>query len=141
MQVKLRKEVCSAKLSAPACRNLSRIQVDRMCQELADRHTRLHVEAGPEVQASYGLERRAPASLSERIAAVDVYHVVTIGVERSYSKLIAEQSVVASREIEERADCRIRLTVIIAEVALVVAIGASQCASWPATASYWQTAC
>src|SRR5262245_59147229 len=106
-----------AELAASADRNFTRIQVDRMREKLADRNPALHVDVGADIQALKQLDVAA----AELIAAVDVDDVAAVGVERPDGELVAEQVEVAGGEVEQRADARVGLTVVIAQVTLEVA--------------------
>src|SRR5262249_3099684 len=54
------------------------------------------------------------------IAAIDVDDVTAVSVKRTDGKLIAKQIELALDEIEQRADARVCLTVVIAQVAFVI---------------------
>ena len=72
-----------------------------------------------EVQA---FELPTEALPAESVAPINIHDVAAVGVERPGFELIAEQIEIAPREIEERADGRIGLTVVVAEVAFEVAL-------------------
>src|SRR5215467_2119385 len=117
MQVQAREERRAAQLAAPAHRDLTRRGVDRVRQILADRHARLHVDARAQVQP---LQAVREALFAKGVAAVDVGDVPAVGVERADGELVAEQIELAGREVEQRADGRVRLAVVVAEVSFEV---------------------
>ncbi len=113
-----RKGTSSFQLATPAHRDFTGSRIDRMGQILADRHTRLRMNAGAEIETRKSFAKSLTA---ERIASINVSDMAAIGVERADRKLIAQQIELTRGEIEQRADRRICLAVIIAEMAFIVA--------------------
>src|SRR5262249_40666475 len=107
-----------AQLAAPAHRDLAGCGVNRMSKVLADRHSRLHVNARAQIQT---LQAASEALVAQGVAAVDVGDVPAVGVERADGELVAEQIELAGREVEQRADGRVGLAVVVAEMSLEVA--------------------
>ena len=100
VQIELSEERRAPKFAAPAYRNLTGIQVNRMRQILADRYSRFHVETHAEIQARSGNATEAGAIATEAVARIDVRHEATIGIEMTNLELIAEQVEVSFREVE-----------------------------------------
>ena len=117
MKVQTGIERRASQLAAAADRNLSRIEVDRMSQEFADRHARLHVKSAAKVEPPDPPPQR---TLAEGIAPVNVDNVPAVCVERADGELVPKQPEIAASEIEERADGRVGLAIVVAEVALEV---------------------
>ena len=112
-----------------------------MRQILADRDARLHVETHAEVQAVQESATKAGAIATEAVAGIDVRYKTTIGVQMTNRELIAEQVEVAFREVEQRTDAGISLTIVVTQVTFVVAAQRRQCGSSTAVASCRKTAC
>ena len=89
-----------------------------MWVEFVDREPGLETHVETEVKSI----KHVPASrLVERIAAEHVNDVAPIAVEWTDSKLVAQKVEISLREVEQRADARISLTVIVTQVSFKVA--------------------
>src|SRR5262245_25597994 len=89
-----------------------------MSIELANGHARLEVDCRTKIQARQLLESIV---FREFIVPIDVNDMATVRVKRTGLELISEQSEGSSREIKQRADARVGLAVVVAEVAFEVA--------------------
>src|SRR2546423_9603268 len=85
--------------------------------EAVDWEARLEVRVQTEVQA---VEYMEATLFAETVAAIHVYDVPAIAVKRSNGKLISEQVQVSRRKVKQRADTRIGLTIIVAQVTFEV---------------------
>ena len=94
--------------------NLTHVLVDGMRCQLRDRRAGLATQSNATCQL-------AEHPVRKRVRAVQIANIATIGVEIARCELIAEQTNHALGEVEERADARIRLPVVVAEEAFIVA--------------------
>src|SRR5215813_1506206 len=67
------------------------------------------------------LQTASEALFAQRVAAEEIDDVPPISVERADGELVAEQVELARREVEQRADGRIGLAVVVAEMSFEVA--------------------
>src|SRR6185503_13974181 len=116
VQIELREKRRPTEFPTTTNRNFTGIQINRMRQIFADRDARFHVETETEIQPVQVMPVHVPAILTKAVAAVNVRNEAAIRVQRSDSKLIAEQVELSGREVEERTDSGIRLSVVVAQV-------------------------
>ncbi len=119
VNVKASVSVGTTQLAAPPYRDFPSVEVDGVRQEFTDRQSGLHVNIESEIQT---IQPVKTALFTEGIAAKHVNDVFAVGVEWSDGELIAEQIEVTSGEVKQRADCRVGLSVVIAQVAFEVAL-------------------
>ena len=88
-----------------------------MRQQFTDWHTAFKVYSRADSQAVYSLTK---ALVAKAVTAINVDDVTAIGIQWSGGELITEQFEVALRKVEQRADARIRLAVVVTEVTFEV---------------------
>src|SRR5262245_19323504 len=101
MQIELREERRATEFPTTTNGNLTGIQINRMRQILADRDSRFHVETETEIQPIQVVPIHVPSILAEAVTAINVRHEAPVGVQRSDSKLIAEQIELSGSEVEQ----------------------------------------
>jgi hypothetical protein len=90
-----------------------------MRAQLVDRNTCLKVGVKTQVKSVQCVEA---AILAKAIAAIQINYVMAITVQRSDGELRTQQVQVTGRKVEQRADSRVGLAVIVSQVALEVAL-------------------
>ena len=100
VQVELAVERRASQLTSSTHGHFTGVQVNRMRQKLADRYTRLGVEAHTDVQPRPESPVEPGALTAEAVARVNVRHEATVRIQRTDLKLIAEQVEVALRKVE-----------------------------------------
>ena len=101
-------------------RHFTSVAIDGMGQQFADWHAGLKMHRWSNSETTKFLAERTEFVLSELIAGEDINYMPAISIEWSNLELISKQVEVTGSEIEQRADTRIGLTVVISKMPFVV---------------------
>ena len=96
------------------------VPIDGMGQQFTDWHAGLKVYRWSNSQATKFAAEITELLLSELVTREDINYVPAISIEWSNLELISKQVEVTGSEIEQRADARIGLTVVISKMPFVV---------------------
>src|SRR5947209_6666804 len=119
MQIKRGANRGAAKYAASADWDFTRVEIHGMVCQNADGRAALDARSRADGQA---LEHAAIKGVAEE----RIDYVVAVSVQRAYLELITQHVEQARREVEQRADARIGLAVIVAESTFVVSAQISQ---------------
>ena len=106
--------------STTSNRHFTSVAIDGMGQQFADWHAGLKMHRWSNSETTKFLAERTEFVLSELIAGEDINYMPAIGIEWSNLELVSKQVEVTGSEIEQRADTRIGLTVVISKMPFVV---------------------
>jgi len=106
--------------STTSNRHFTSVAIDGMGQQLADWHAGLKMHRWSNSEATKFLAERTEFLFTELIAGEDINYMPAISIEWSNLELVSEQIEITGSEIEQRADTRIGLTVVISKMPFVV---------------------